>query len=188
MRGKFRAGAEQRRLPEGEGQVRKNHGSEEEPLSQATVVEGILSHIVKNKEQLIIDRDWARRGRSFARVTPEEARKLVLRPYFVAAGTVDVSELLWNYFDAVKAVFPDDWKVGGVGNILPRTNGFRALMRFFRDAYNDVGVPGEMVTTEAFEAIFRRVESLKGKFTTENYPAGTSGEARLYNDFRMAVS
>ena len=32
MRGKFRAGAEQRRLPEGEGQVRENHGSEAEPI------------------------------------------------------------------------------------------------------------------------------------------------------------
>lgn len=160
----------------------------EEPLSQATVVEGILSHIVRNKEQLIRDRDRARRGKKFERPTPDEARRLVLRQFFVEGRTVDVAELLWNYFEAVKSVFPDDWNVGGVGNILPRTNGYRALMRFFRNAYNEVAAPGEMVTSKKFERIFRRIENLEGEFTTENYPPGTSGESRLYADLSEAIS
>jgi len=160
----------------------------EEPLSQATVVEGILSHIVRNKEQLIKDRDRARRGKKFDRPTPDEARRLVLRQFFVEGRTVDVAELLWNYFEAVKSVFPEDWKVGGIGNILPRTNGYRALMRFFRDAYNEVAAPGEIVGSRKFETLFRKVEKLTGQFTTENYPPGTSGESRLYADFRIAIS
>lgn len=154
----------------------------EEPLSQATVVEGILAHIVRNKEQLIKDRDRARRGKKFDAPTPAESRRLVLRQFFVEERTVDVAELLWNYFEAVKTVFPDDWKVGGVGNILPRTNGYRALMRFFRDAYNELAAPGEMVTARRFERVLRRAEELEGEFTTENYPPGSSGESRLYAD------
>lgn len=160
---------------------------QEEPLSQATVVEGILSQIVRNKEQLIMDRDRARRGKKFELPSADEARRLVLRQFFVEGRTVDVAELLWNYFQAVKTVFPEDWKVGGVGNVLPRTNGYRALMRFFRDAYNELAAPGEMVTSRRFEQIFRRIDNLEGEFTTENYPPGTSGESRLYADLREAL-
>ncbi|HEY0148949.1 MAG TPA: DGQHR domain-containing protein [Allosphingosinicella sp.] len=159
----------------------------EEPLSQATFVEGILSHIVPSKEQLIRDRDWARRGKRFPKPSLTEARRLVLRRFFVEGRSVDVAELLWNYFEAVTKVFKDDWKVGGVGSILPRTNGYRALMRFFRDAYNEIAAPGDLVSTEEFERIFKRVKHLRGQFTTDNYPPGTSGESRLYSDLRQAL-
>ena len=160
---------------------------EQEPLSQATVVEGILSHIVGSKEQLILDRDRARRGKTFDRISDDEARKLVLRAFFIDRREVDVAELLWNYFEAVSEVWPDDWAIGGVGNILPRTNGYRALMRFFKDAYNHVASPGGMVEANVFRGIFERVERLRGTFTTENYPPGSSGEARLYHDFLLAL-
>ena len=160
---------------------------QQEPLSQATVVEGILSHIVANKEQLIRDRDNARRGRKFTLPTIEEARKLPLRKFFVEGRDIDAAELIWNYFEAVNNVWPNDWHVSGVGNILPRTNGYRALIRFFRDAYNYLADPGEIVRPQAFEDVFGRVKGLAGSFTTENYPPGTSGEARLYADLRKAL-
>lgn len=160
---------------------------QQEPLSQATVVEGILSHIVANKEQLITDRDDARRGRRFVQPTAEVARKLPLRRFFVEGRDIDAAELIWNYFEAVSKTWPEDWRVTGVGNILPRTNGYRALMRFFRDAYNHVADPGEIVGVDIFADIFARVKSLAGSFTTDNYPPGTSGEARLYADLRKAL-
>ena len=160
---------------------------EQEPLSQATVVEGILSHIVASKEQLIMDRDNARRGRKFTTPDAEVSRRLPLRRFFVEGREVDAAELIWNYFEAVESVWPEDWRVSGVGNILPRTNGYRALMRFFRDAYNHVAEPGEIVPASKFAAIFGRVRGLEGSFTTENYPPGTSGEARLYRDLMVAL-
>lgn len=129
---------------------------QQEPLSQATVVEGILSHIVANKEQLITDRDDARRGRRFVQPTAEVARKLPLRRFFVEGRDIDAAELIWNYFEAVSKTWPEDWRVTGVGNILPRTNGYRALMRFFRDAYNHVADPGEIVGVDIFADIFAR--------------------------------
>lgn len=159
----------------------------EEPLSQATVVEGILSHIVINKEQLIRDRDTGRRGKSFPQPSVEESRRLVLRKFFISGKDVEIAELLWNYFQAVAEVWPEDWKIGGTGNMLPRTNGFRALMRFFRDAYNYLASPGELVSTAQFIPLFRRVEQLRGTFTTENFPPGTSGESRLYAALLEAI-
>lgn len=159
-----------------------------EPLSQATVVEGMLSHMVANKKQLIQDRDWARRGKSFAPISDDEARRLVLRRFFLEDREVDLAELLWNYFDAVRLRWPDAWKVSGTGQILPRTNGFRGLIRFFRDAYNHVAVPGQLVDAAAFKSIFDRCAMESGDFTTDNYPPGTSGETRLYHDLKKAIA
>jgi DGQHR domain-containing protein len=159
----------------------------EEPLSQATVVEGILSHIVRDKIQLIQDRDTGRRGRRFRSVTQEEAKKLVLRKFFVEGTATDIADVLWNYFDAVKETWPSAWRVSGKGKILPRTNGYRGLMRFFRYAYNHVAAPGEIPAKQDFAHIFARVDLDDADFTIENYPPGTSGETKLFHDLMGAL-
>ncbi|MDH2134511.1 DGQHR domain-containing protein [Sphingobium yanoikuyae] len=158
-----------------------------EPLSQATVVEGLLSHMVADKKQLIADRDWARRGKAFRDITEVEARKLVLRRFFLSGRDVDLAELMWNYFDAVKRRWPVAWEVGGTGQMLPRTNGFRALIRFFKDAYNELAVPGSVISTGEFSRIFEKSTIQDADFNTENYPPGTSGETRLYRDLLKTV-
>lgn len=159
----------------------------EEPLSQATVVEGILSHIVKSREQLIEDRDIGRRGKKWPTPSFEESRRLVLRTFFVANRDEEMAMLLWNYFEAVRGRWPGAWEVRGAGRILPRTNGFRALMRFFRDAYNHISEPGAIPSSNDFRAIFNRVDLDERVFTTERYPPGTSGETKLYSDLLTAL-
>ena len=159
----------------------------EEPLSQATVVEGILSHIVKDKVQLLQDRDTGRRGRSFPSVPPEEARKLVLREFFVNGTATDIADLLWNYFSAVSARWPAAWEVSGKGKILPRTNGYRALMRFFKHAYNHITRPGEIPPQEEFLKVLADVKLKDADFTVDRYPPGTSGETKLFHDLMTAL-
>jgi DGQHR domain-containing protein len=159
-----------------------------EPLSQATVVEGILSHIVANKTQLISDRDWARRGKPFKPIDDEEARRRVLRRFFLESRDVDLAELIWNYFDAVRERWPEAWELGGTGQILPRTNGFRALMRFFKDAYNRLALPGQMVSSKDFLPLFLECPISDEDFNTDRYPPGTSGETRLYHDLRASIN
>jgi DGQHR domain-containing protein len=160
----------------------------EEPLSQATVVEGILSHIVKDSIQLIADRDTGRRGRKFAPVSPEVAQRLVLRKFFVEGSAADIADVLWNYFEAVSKRWPEAWKVSGKGKILPRTNGYRAFMRFFRHAYNDIAAPGEIPTAANFLQVLKRVKLADDDFTTDRYPPGTSGETRLFHDLMAALA
>ena len=160
----------------------------EEPLSQATVVEGILRHIVNDKIQLILDRDIGRRGHSWPSVSDEEARRLVLRRFFIEKRDDELAELLWNYFSAVRARWPEAWKVGGMGMMLSRTNGFRALSRFFKDAYNHISAPGRLVPEQEFLSIFERSSLQDTDFTTERYPPGTSGETRLYHDLQNTIS
>jgi DGQHR domain-containing protein len=160
----------------------------EEPLSQATVVEGILSHIVKDRIQLIQDRDTGRRGRRFEAVTPDEAKRLVLRKFFVEGDATDIAEVLWNYFEAVSERWDVAWRVSGKGKILPRTNGYRALMRFFKHAYNHIAAPGDIPSVAEFLEIFSRVNLADSDFTVDRYPPGTSGETKLYHDLMTALS
>jgi len=159
-----------------------------EPLTQATVVEGLLSHIVESNEQLIRDRDAARRGRTIEVPNEDVSRRLVLRRFYAEERDVDMAELIWNYFDAVRLVWPQQWEVGGTGQILPRTNGFRAFIRFFRDAYNHISAPGRIPRASEFVALFERVKHLGSQFDTEHYPPGTSGESRLYADLQGALA
>ena len=53
-----------------------------------------------------------------------------------------IADVLWNYFDAVRLKWPRAWAATGRGQILNKTNGFRGLMRFRRDAYVQVTRPG----------------------------------------------
>lgn len=159
----------------------------QEPLSQATVVEGILSHIVKDKIQLLKDRDTGRRGKKFIEVSPNEARRLVLRRFFVNGSAADIADVLWNYFEAVAERWPKAWEVAGTGKILPRTNGYRALMRFFRHAYNDIAGPGQVPSKSDFARVFSRIDLSDDDFTTDNYPPGTSGETKLFHDLMTAL-
>ncbi|MEA2999698.1 MAG: hypothetical protein QOK17_1531 [Sphingomonadales bacterium] len=159
----------------------------EETFSQALVVEGILSHIVLNQIQLIEDRDRGLRSRSWPRLSPEESRRLVLRPFFLAEDDLSMAQILWNYFDAVQTKWPKAWEARGRGDILGRTNGFRALMRLFRNVYNELAMPGDMVSKTTFDTVFARSKLSGSSFTTEYYPPGTSGESRLFNDLKLSL-
>jgi DGQHR domain-containing protein len=158
-----------------------------EPLSQATVVEGILAHMVANKTQLIHDRDLARRGKSFPPPSGADDNRLVLRRFFLENREVDLAELLWNYFKAVSDRWPEAWTPAGTGHILPRTNGFRALMRFFKDAYTYETRVGDVTSYAAFRGIFDRSSLKDNDFTTERYAPGTSGETKLYHDLLETI-
>ena len=48
---------------------------------------------------------------------------------------LEIVDVLWNYFDAVKSRWPNAWASREPGMMLNKTNGFRALMRFLRPAY-----------------------------------------------------
>jgi hypothetical protein len=87
--------------------------SGEETFSQALIVEGILTHIVRNRVELIRDRDLGRRDRGWPAVDATTARELVLRPFFVAKEALSIAEILSNYFGAVQNLWPNSWKATG---------------------------------------------------------------------------
>jgi DGQHR domain-containing protein len=150
-----------------------------ETLSQATVVSGIIQYICKDRIQIISDRQIGRRGGVFPAASSKDAMKLVLRPFFVEGRDVDLTNLLWNYFDAVRARWPRAWASNGTGMMLNRTNGFDGLMKFFRPAYLHFAAPGEMVTTDQFSSLFSRVRLADDDFNPITFIPGSSGAAAL---------
>ncbi|MEA2896279.1 MAG: hypothetical protein QOJ84_1894 [Bradyrhizobium sp.] len=151
-----------------------------ETLSQATVVNGMLKYISKDRVQLLQDRDIGRRGVSWPRVDSETARQLILRLFFVEGRDTDIANLMWNYFSAVSERWPSAWNSGGTGLILNKTNGYNALMRFFRLAYLNFANPGQMVEQNKFKKLFDKVKLEDADFDRTRFLPGSSGATELY--------
>ena len=147
-------------------------------LTQATVVESILPLI---SSQPNIDRDLLKRGRSLARPTPSELQKFPLRLLFVENRDLEILDILWNYFSAVKSRWPLAWNNTGPGSVLPKTNGFRTLMRVFKPLYKQLGIV--VPTVENFARFLQKVELTDDEFNTDTYMPGSSGESALVVKF-----
>lgn len=150
-----------------------------ETLSQATVVTGILQYICKDKIQIIKDRQIGRRGGTFPPASSDDAQRLVLRPFFVEGRDVELTNLIWNYFEAVRLRWPTAWASNGTGVMLNRTNGYDGLMKYFRRAYLHFSAPGQMVTIDQFSTLFAKVDLADVDFNPQNFPPGSSGAAAL---------
>jgi DGQHR domain-containing protein len=148
-----------------------------ETITQATFVQSLVRYLSDNPNR---DREVYRQGKTPNKVGADESKKLIFRNMMIEVRDNDIADVLWNYFDAVRHRWPDAWDYPGQGRILNRTNGFRALMRFLRDAYLYITRPGNVPKTEQFEAIFNKIDSPGEVFTVENFKPGSSGEAALY--------
>ncbi len=153
-----------------------------EPITQATFVEALLPYLSENPKA---DRDLLLRGKSPSKVYGDELLKLPFRNLFIDGKDLDIAKILHNYFEAVSTRWPTAWNSRGRGMMLNRTNGFRGLMRFLRYAYLDVGAPGDIATKDQFlNKVLARIQIEDEEFTTENFPPGSSGEAKLVRVLR----
>jgi hypothetical protein len=119
------------------------------------------------------------------RASGDALYKRPLRNLFVDGHDLNIIQLVYNYFSAVRKRWPIAWEERGRGYMLNRTNGVRALLRFFRHAYAHTAAPGDMVTIEKFhDQVFKSINLDDSDFTTEVFPPGTSGEAKLFRVLR----
>ena len=107
---------------------------------------------------------------------------------YIEGDDVDISEILFNYFDAVRCKWPSSWAdLATPGNLLPRSNAFKALMRFLLEyVYQDIiGEKfGEIPTSKQFFAYFKKLDLLDSDFTTKNFLPGNSGQASFFKMLR----
>jgi DGQHR domain-containing protein len=148
-----------------------------ETLTQATFVESLMRYISRNPAQ---DRDTYLRGKTPHKANAEESQSLIFRNMMVDKKDMDIAEALFNYFGAVSARWPQAWDSTGRGLILNKTSGFRALMRFLREAYLQITGPGGVPSREQFQALFDRIKLKDEDFNTDRFKPGTSGEVTLY--------
>jgi DGQHR domain-containing protein len=153
-----------------------------EPITQATFVEALMPYISSAPKK---DRDTLLRGEKLQKVYGDELFKMPFRNLFINNQDILITEIVANYFDAVRKKWSTAWNETGRGIMLNRTNGFRALMRFLRSAYLEVASPGEVPSSQKFsERVFSNIDVKDQDFTIENFPPGTSGEAKLYRVLR----
>ena len=153
-------------------------GKVQETITQATFVDRLLRYISRDP---MGDRDTLRRGRKLSPISGKDTDWQIFRNWFIAERDVNITIVLWNYFLAVQAKWPHSWDNVIRGNILNRTTGFGALMRFMRLAYNSRDKREKIVLRDEFQAIFERIELEDGKFTPDEYVPGSSGERKLFD-------
>lgn len=155
-----------------------------ETLAQATVVNGILPLISKKPEQ---DRYKLAKGRRVA-ADDTSYEETPLRHLWVADKDGDIAQILLQYFLAIKETWPQAWDSREKGQILARTNGFRAFIRLFKNIYlkekptlNEVH---PVVTAEQFQTHLRKSSLTDADFNSNTFAPGTSGETALYKRLR----
>lgn len=162
-------------------------GRKGETLTQATVVESLISLVSDDPNR---DRNeiW-----TFGRPISAEkidAAKYPFASLFVSGRESDILANVVNFFIAIRKKYPDSWsRVDERGNILPRTNGFRALMRALRLLYPRLanGLGKAVLTSDDFGSFVSQIPVKDGEFSADVFPAGTSGEAKLFSLFKSTI-
>ena len=162
-------------------------GRKGETLTQAVVVEKLLDLMTDN---MMADRDSLLRKIGLERPTVDQLRARPFRGLFVQRKDEQIARIVLRFFCAVRRRWPKSWdEIDRRGNTLPKTNGFRALMRFLKPAYlqvvgDDIGaVPME----SDFASILNAVDLNDEDFNLTTFPPGTSGEAGLFRFLQVAL-
>ena len=161
-------------------------GRFDEMITQATLVDSLLPYLSRDPMR---DRDIYLRGSIPSKASTEECKMLIFRNMLIDNRDLEIVDILWNYFDAVKVRWPEAWVSHKPGDMLNKTNGFRALMRFLKPVYLSVVKRiGDVPTKEQFREVFQGIDLVDDQFNIDNYKPGTSGESALYNAFMKASS
>jgi DGQHR domain-containing protein len=149
-----------------------------ETLAQATFVDGLLSLITGDPKE---DRTQLLKGRSLPRVIGSDAKKRPLRNLFVREDDYVITEIVWNWFEAVSLKWRGAWQSRERGMVINRTNGYWALIRLLRVALDILGLPERRIETQEFGDLLNRITTVDDReFSSEKYRTGGTGRVALF--------
>ncbi len=164
-------------------------GRKKEPLTQASFVESLVKFISPNPVQ---DRNTLLSGGSLKQATGFEIEKYPFRNLFLNGEEVDITEILYNYFKAIERKWPASWReTERVGNLLPRSNAFKAFMVYLReDVYPSLskGENGRIPSVEEFSQALNHIRLQDDDFTTRNFAPGSGGQSTFLKMLRGQIS
>ncbi|RXJ82474.1 hypothetical protein CRU95_02545 [Arcobacter sp. F2176] len=151
-----------------------------ETITQSAFVGSFIKYISKNESQQMEDRDLYMKNKIPEKTKDKDKDKLIFRNLFIDNMEMDITDIIWDYYTAVKERWPEAWNNFETGYILSRSNGFMAHARFLRDAYNRIEklIPNK----NDFTTILKNIDILDSEFHVDNYKPGATGEKRLYDD------
>lgn len=159
--------------------------SENQSITQDTFVKSLLKYITRDMQA---DRDFYRRNKNDNKAKlpyteNKDSKNLFLRNIFIDDITdIKIAQIIWNYFFAVQEKWPNAWNVVKDNNILNKSTGFVALMKFFKNCYLSFNKPDSIITKEEFASIFKNINIKEEEFNTQNYLPGSKGQSALYKD------
>ena len=150
-----------------------------ETITQATFVDRLLRLVSRDP---MADRDQLRRGKRLDRAQGSQARQQIFRNLFIREEDRIIALIIWNFFLAVQRKWPTSWENVERGNILNRTTGFGALMRYMRVAYVSMDMPNQVIKADEYGLIMKGIDLDDGTFTPDKYLPGSSGEKTLFDE------
>lgn len=155
---------------------------ERESIAQATFAELILSYISQNP---IDDRDRLMRGK---KIECNDDKKLLFRKSFINGKDSDITRILYCYFDAVRNKWKKSWEQVVDGNILNKSTGIIALMKFLKDICERAQADEQLLTKDFYSNILQKLDIEDGTFDVDKYKPGTKGQSALYDDLKAALN
>lgn len=161
--------------------------SEKETITQDTFVKGIIQYISRDPQS---DRQIYKHNRLFFGIKkPEYANekdknKLILRKLFIDdEKDIKITQLLINYFQAVQDKWNYSWNTVVNNNILNKSTGYIALIKFFRIACLNLRTSeDDVISKEKFQELFNQIDIKDGTFNNQNYIPGGKGQSMLLNE------
>lgn len=149
-----------------------------EPLTQAAFVESLVKLISPDP---FADRITYLNGKEPSLASEYELRKYPFRNLFIQKKDTDIALILFNYFSAIKEKWSNAWAGREVeGNILPRSNAFKAFMRYLKRIFVDYDYIGTIPTISQFKTAFDHITATDDDFTSGNFKPGSGGESAFY--------
>jgi DGQHR domain-containing protein len=164
-------------------------GRQHEPLTQAVFVESLVKFLSLDPlddRRVLLDR------KKLPFPSEEELMKCPFRLLFIEDKELDIAQILFNYFTAVRERWPNSWEaLGKASNLLPKSNAFKALMKFLReDVYPSLaqGNFRRVPTTAQFARFFEPLKIADKDFTTSNFAPGSSGQSAFLKMLRQQIT
>ncbi|SRR6266542_1011175 len=148
-----------------------------EIATQAAIVDRLLPLI---SDDPMRDRDALKRGRSLPSPPANRARKLIFRELFASNRDAEIARNVWNVFAAAQQRWPKAWQSDGGGIVLNRTTGIDALMRFLQLVYPRAQKEKEVVRSDSFLEILKRVQLTDEEINRDRFVPGSAGQGALY--------
>ncbi|MGO3890109.1 MAG: DGQHR domain-containing protein [Paenalcaligenes sp.] len=164
-------------------------GRKYEPLTQASFVESLVKFISPNP---IKDRNDLLSGKKIPEASLIELNKFPFRNLFIDGKDIDITEIVYNYFKAIEKKWPTAWEATDrVGNLLPRSNAFKAFMKYLHiDAYPRLvqNNYGAIPSIEDFYETLSHITLTDADFTTRNFSPGSGGQSTFFKMLRGEIT